>query len=229
MKTRLLILVSGIILLITLSVFAKSVKENRLELESEIRTLLADNYLHKSTFLVNDKSPWLDIELKPNTWRNPKDTRALVDSVMVSVKRHLSLTSSYEPFVIFIGEIVSALTVANITVSGNDVSLKYSYTENQATGKDKVYRKSEHEDQSQFVPAGGKLYSGVKLYYGMGKQKRYIGEIVCFNFSLKLVKIRYPSSNEEYKQRRAIINPYDHWYVDKNDPALKAGEGYECY
>jgi hypothetical protein len=71
------------------------------------------------------------------------------------------------------------------------------------------------------------MWSGVKLYYGPGPSKQYVGEIVCFSGS-DLVKVKYPSGNLEWKSRSAIINLNGQWYVRKDDPALKAMKYVEC-
>lgn len=71
------------------------------------------------------------------------------------------------------------------------------------------------------------MWSGVKLYYGSGNIKKYIGKIICFAGD-ELVKIEYPTGNQEWKYRKSIINLKDNWFIDKNDSALNAMEYYEC-
>lgn len=73
-----------LMILVVTTTFADSPIENRLKLESDIKTLLEENYFHKRSSL-QDNQTWLSIELKGMTWRNPNDTKALVDSVLGGV------------------------------------------------------------------------------------------------------------------------------------------------
>lgn len=71
------------------------------------------------------------------------------------------------------------------------------------------------------------MWSAVKLYYGSGTNKTYVGEIVCFSED-GLIKVRYPSGNFEWKSRQTIINLNGEWYIDKADPALKRMDYISC-
>ena len=89
------------------------------------------------------------------------------------------------------------------------------------------------EFDAQFTLAGGKMWTGVKLYYGV--YKSYIGEIVCFNRNYRHpilkdiefngVKVHIHNSKAiNWKNREAVR----YWFVRKDDPAIKAQQYIEC-
>jgi hypothetical protein len=122
-------ILSAILIIIAITtIFAGSQSENRLRLESDIRILLKENYLHKRTSL-QDNQTWLSIELKEKTWHNPNDTKALVNSVLSHVKKYMPL--------------VSGFPVDEITIIGDFIEpLNYTFNNYRQKGKKKVYGSS---------------------------------------------------------------------------------------
>lgn len=113
--------------------------ENRSELETELKSILENNYLAKKCSL-EDNDTWISIELKGKTWRNPMDTRSLVDTVFSILQDHLPLCNSGGIFKIYIDEPVSGFPVAEMTVKGDIVQpLNYTYHQYKAEGKKKIY------------------------------------------------------------------------------------------
>ncbi len=213
------------------SVAANDVIGNRKSLEAAVMDSFKGHYLTDKISLW-DNNTWLSIELKGKTWRNPNDTKALVDSVQSLVKSHLPLTESSIPFKVYIDEPVSGFPVAEIAVTTSNVTFDNLYSKYREQGKAKIYGSSTKKKSSSgyvtrnFKKALGSMYSNVKLYYGSGTSKKYIGKIVCFQGDY--VWVLYPNGNTEPKDRQAIVNWKDHWYVDKNDPAINAYLYYEC-
>ncbi len=213
------------------SLIASDVIGNKKSLEAAVQSSFNGHYL-TSTISLQDKNTWLSIELKGKTWRNPNDTRALVDSVAALVNSHLPLTETSIPFKVYIDEPVSGFPIAEIDATTSNVTLDYQYSQYKEQGKAKVYGSSAKKKPSSeyvtlnFKKAVGYLYSNVKLYYGPNPSKRYIGKIVCFQGDY--VAIQYPSGSIELKYRSAIVNYKDRWYVDENDPAIGAGLYYTC-
>lgn len=116
-----------------------TVDENRKELERAVVAAFSSHYLTKYVSL-EDNDLWLSVELEGKTWRNPKDTRSLVDSIVVLAEQNVPLTKRTFPFKIYIDEPISGLPVADIHVSlSGEVSLKYTYSSNRQKGKKKVY------------------------------------------------------------------------------------------
>ena len=230
MKTKVSFWVIVLTLTSVLSLLANDVIGSRKSLETVVLDSFKGHYL-TSSISLQDSNTWLSIELKGKTWRNPNDTRALVDSVLSLVKSHLPLTETSIPFKVYIDEPVSGFPVADIAVTKSNVTLDYQYSQYREKGKSKIYGSSTKKKSSSeyvtlnFKKAVGSMYSNVKLYYGSGTSKKYIGKIVCFQGDY--VAVLYPSGNTEYKDRRAIVNWNDHWYVDKNDMAISAGLYYE--
>ncbi|MCP4651454.1 MAG: hypothetical protein GY853_15415 [PVC group bacterium] len=217
------------VLSITSFSMANTTNENRLELETNIKTFLSDNYLLKQASL-QDNNTWISIELKSKTWKNPNDTKELIDSVETIVKRHLPLTDSSTPaigFIIYIDEPVSGAPIAEIIVKETDVTTKHSYYRSliKVSNISIEPRNKSYSQNIDFRGACGALWSNVKLYYGTGTEKKYIGKIICF--SGDYVIIRYPSGNQEPKLRNAIART-GKWYVDSNDPALDAMQYFTC-
>lgn len=218
------------------------VDTNRRLLESEVRTAFDAHYLVRRISL-EDNDLWLSIELDGKTWSNPNDTRALIDSVIVLVEGRVPLTIRSVPFKVYIDEPRSGLPVAEIDVSlERRTSLKYHYSENRADGKQRVYGANVRNTPKKSTDSptrnikwknpGGTLWSGVKLFYGAGPQKRFVGRVVCFTggafSSNREVWVEYPSGSVEPKSRSAIINRNDNWYMDANDPAIASQIYSEC-
>lgn len=233
MQLKSLILAMAIVLSIASSNMATTINENRSELEANIKKHLFDNYLFSNASL-QDNNTWISIELKSKTWHNPNDTKELVDSVMAIVKKHLPLieksevddffaeTGTPNEFIVYIDEPTNGFPVAKITVKESNVTLKFTYIKYLIEALEKIKGSpiGSYSPNIIFRGALGAMWSNVKLYYGKGSEKKYIGKIICF--SGDYVIIRYPSGNEEPKYRRSIIKSGNGWYVDENDPALDA-------
>ncbi|MCH9030665.1 MAG: hypothetical protein IIB00_00190 [candidate division Zixibacteria bacterium] len=144
MKTISSIRSLGRVVLLTLAVTSTSavsgtVDVNRKNLEKQVKSAFSEHYLTHYISL-RDSDLWLSIELKGKTWRNPNDTRAMVDSVVVLAGQNVPLTARAFPFKIYIDEPVSGFVVAEIDIAlGGKVSLKYSHSMNRQRGIEKIY------------------------------------------------------------------------------------------
>ena len=91
---------------------------------------------------------------------------------------------------------------------------------------------SRTQPKSEWIRASGNLWTGVKLYYGSGPEKRYVGEVLGGNDKyvdpytgrkFRGLKIRMSGGSTEWKNRKAVIA----WgYVKRDDPALDRMEWY---
>lgn len=85
---------------------------------------------------------------------------------------------------------------------------------------------------SGYVPIGGRIWTGEKVYYGNGSNKAYGFEVLggsenCSSMpSGRGVKVRFPSGSEEWKDRDYLISS-GLFFVLGNDPALSAMQWYE--
>ena len=83
----------------------------------------------------------------------------------------------------------------------------------------------------KYVSMLGKVWSGVKVYYGTGSTKTYGFEIVggaerCPSMpSGRGIKVRYKDGTVEWKDRNHIISS-GLYYVLEDDPAIKAMDWY---
>ncbi len=83
-----------------------------------------------------------------------------------------------------------------------------------------------------WVPLLGKIWTGVKVYYGTGDTKAYGFEILggsenCPSLpSGRGVKVLYPSGSKEWKDREYLVSS-GLFYVLDNDPAISAIQWYE--
>ena len=93
--------------------------------------------------------------------------------------------------------------------------------------------RSESTD-SEWLPAGGHLWSGVWLYYGANPSKMIVGQVLGGNDkyvdrhtsqAFRGIKLRMQSGSEEWKDRGAIVVD-GRWFVRRNDPALET-QGWE--
>jgi hypothetical protein len=82
-----------------------------------------------------------------------------------------------------------------------------------------------------FLHAGGHLYSGVKVYNGVGETKNLAFEVLGGNDNytdpysgrkFRGLKVRMPNGAEEWKDRDAIIRGDIYW-VKADDPAISEG------
>ena len=91
---------------------------------------------------------------------------------------------------------------------------------------------NETTSRSEWVDAGGHLWTGVKLYYG--PRRMYVGEVLGGNENyvdpftgskIRGLKVRMANGADEWKDRDAVnMGP---WYVRRDDPALTRREWYE--
>jgi hypothetical protein len=87
------------------------------------------------------------------------------------------------------------------------------------------------EVTTQYVEPIGRIWAGVKVYYGRGAQKTYGfvilgGSDECKSMpSGRGIKVRYPDSTEEWKDRMAILES-GIFFVLADDPAAKAHDWY---
>jgi hypothetical protein len=79
-----------------------------------------------------------------------------------------------------------------------------------------------------YESASGRLWTGVKLYYGPAKM--YVGEVLggtsrypdLDGGTMRAIKVRMCGGSEEWKNREAVIA--GSWYVRSDDPALARQE-----
>jgi hypothetical protein len=91
---------------------------------------------------------------------------------------------------------------------------------------------NETASRSEWVDAGGHLWTGVKLYYGPARV--YVGDVLGGNENyvdpftgdkMRGLKVRMANGGDEWKDRDAVnLGP---WYVRRDDPALARKEWYE--
>lgn len=121
--------------------------------------------------------------------------------------------------------------------SANDEAKAKVDAEAKAKADAEVKAKSEAEakadaeaKQNQWVRAPGNIYVGVKMYYGIGNEKMYVGQVLASNDkhydsytgkSFRGVQLQMASGSIEWKDRDAMI-ANGQWYVKENDPALQA-------
>lgn len=106
----------------------------------------------------------------------------------------------------------------------NDVSkstVSFAVVKTEATA-------SSSRQNNTWLQAGGRIWTGVKLYYGKGNDKRYVGEVLGGNDHyvaplsgqrFRGVKIRMKSGSVEWKDRSYVAT--SDWYIRSDDPALK--------
>ncbi|MCF7817205.1 MAG: sel1 repeat family protein [Kiritimatiellales bacterium] len=84
---------------------------------------------------------------------------------------------------------------------------------------------------NEWLHAGGRIWTGVELYYGMGNEKSYVGEVLGGNNryvdfltgrKYRGIKLRMKSGTVEWKDRSAVAT--GHWFIRKNDPAFRKME-----
>jgi hypothetical protein len=86
---------------------------------------------------------------------------------------------------------------------------------------------------NQWSKVAGRLWKGVKIYYGMGESKAYGFEILGGNehcpsiLSGRGLKVLYPDGHTEWKDRDAILFS-DVFFVKEDDPAADKGD-WEVY
>ncbi len=204
--------------------------ENRKKLEIAVNENISTHYLFKNCQLQDDNK-WLSIELKSKTWKNPNDTKALIDSIIKITKNFAPFSANKNSeFQIYIDEPKSGFPIATVRSYSTKTYYDYSFSEWQTKAKEKLFgiRQSTQyvSEEIKFGRPIMSMWSGVKLYYGSGSSKKFVGKIVCF--SGDLVMIKYPSGSIESKYRSVIIDLKGKWYIDKNDPALNAMEYYTC-
>ncbi len=85
---------------------------------------------------------------------------------------------------------------------------------------------SSESKASEWIPAAAHVWKGVKLYYGKGADKTYMGEVVDWdenyqvpytNEKIRAVLVRMNNGALEWKDRKKVI-----WacFIKSNDPAL---------
>jgi len=93
--------------------------------------------------------------------------------------------------------------------------------------KDTKKATNEEPQKPYWKHAWGNIWVGVKLYYGSGSKKMYVGKVVGIKSDFKdpytgqeydAVFVKYPNGKIEPKRRDAIVN--GEWYVRSDDPAL---------
>lgn len=86
------------------------------------------------------------------------------------------------------------------------------------------------EQQKGWVRAPGRIYNGVKLYYGVQNEKMYVGEVLGTDdkhydsytgTTFRGVQLKMSSGSVEWKNRDAFIVD-ENWYVKEDDPVLKS-------
>ena len=82
-------------------------------------------------------------------------------------------------------------------------------------------------DEEKSTRKEGNIYIGVKLYYGAGDEKMYVGEVVDISEKVRMangktfrgVCLKMYGGSIEWKDRNEIILS-GKWYVKSDDPAL---------
>lgn len=86
----------------------------------------------------------------------------------------------------------------------------------------------------RWIPIGGRIWTGLKVYYGTGSEKAYGFEVLggsenCLSMpSGRGVKVLFPSGSEEWKDRDYLISS-GLFFALESDPALSAMQWYEYY
>lgn len=101
MSMRLFLILTVLVLLAALACGQNSDKteleslyiSNQDSLEADLHRTTSDHYLFE-TLQRDSGISQITLELKKNTWRNPNDTRGLVDSIVAAVRRHVPLDSA---------------------------------------------------------------------------------------------------------------------------------------
>lgn len=84
-----------------------------------------------------------------------------------------------------------------------------------------------NQTTSKWISPSGNIYIGVKLYYGAGDEKMYVGEVVDISEKVRMangktfrgVCLKMYGGSIEWKDRNEIILS-GKWYVKSDDPAL---------
>lgn len=77
---------------------------------------------------------------------------------------------------------------------------------------------------SPWLPLGGNMYKGVKVYSGAGNEKGLVGIVLGGNSNCRGVRsvlIQRLNGSAEWQDRN-VISGSDLWFVRADDPALKA-------
>ena len=129
--------------------------------------------------------------------------------------------------------VILCLILFRLCSSCNDESDNISKTVDKSD-KEKVETNNTPVENEPDIPvsptwreAGGGLWTGVKLYFGQGETKTYIGEVMGGGKDSdgnKMVLIQ-KDGNEFWKKRDHILSSY--YYIKSNDPALIGGKWYE--
>ena len=84
-----------------------------------------------------------------------------------------------------------------------------------------------NQTTSKWISPSGNIYIGVKLYYGAGDEKMYVGEVVDISEKVRMangktfrgVCLKMYGGSREWNDRNEIILS-GKWYVKSDDPAL---------
>ena len=88
----------------------------------------------------------------------------------------------------------------------------------------------EQISKEEWVPAGTHIWTGVKLYYGIGENKMLVGEVMGGNrhYTSPItgeifsgLKIRMKSGSVEWKSRDVVADLDGYWFVRADDPAVE--------
>lgn len=99
-------------------------------------------------------------------------------------------------------------------------------TENSQT-KTEPQNNQNNQTKSKWISPSGNIYIGVKLYYGAGEEKMYVGEVIDVNERVIMpngeiirgVCLKMYGGSIEWKDRNQIILN-GNWYIKSDDPAL---------
>lgn len=84
-----------------------------------------------------------------------------------------------------------------------------------------------NQNHTGWLPAGGNIWKGVKLYSGYGHDKIYVGQVIDWSETytvpytgekIRAIQILMHDGSTEWKDRAYIIK---NTFVKKGDPALK--------